>query len=251
MPDVERAAPAHEQIYDHFARLISEGGLTLGQRVPSVREIAREWDVAPGTAHRALGMLRSARLVTAGPRGTFVTAPRRLVPGPQRRLEWTGLPPAERADVVSAAYLERAPAYVRPILGLEPVRADGLCPVIRREEVHYGPGDRPVLLLVEWVHPSYAELCPELAVPEPLPVPGGAVALIAARSGRPPARGREGHEARHPQDDQREIPMLELEPGDPVLGQVWIWYGDDGEPMAYTEMTLPPDLVISVSFAAP
>jgi DNA-binding GntR family transcriptional regulator len=249
MPDIERPVSGYEQIASELKRQIEEGDLTQGQRVPSARELAEDWNVSPGTAARALRLLVTARLVRQDHRGTFVLGGSRAAIGPQARHSLTRFPPAERVVVTAAAYLERAPAYVQPVLGLEPLRADGLCPVIRREEVRYGPDGRPVSLMTEWVPPRYAESCPELSVPEPLPFAGGAIALVEARTGTRAARGRESHEARVPQDDDREMPLLYLSPADPVLGQVWIWYGPDDEPMTYTEMTLPAGRVIETTFS--
>ena len=247
-PELGRAKPAWEQVKDHLAGDIAGGWYTQGQRVPSVRELAAEWGVSPGTANRALDALASARLVTRDRHGTFVARPR-LVAGPQARYRQFRFPPAERTEVVSAGYLEAAPAYVRPVLGLEPVRVDGLCPVIRRQEVRYGLDGRPFLLTSEWVRPEYAEPCPELSDPRrQLPLPGGALALIEARTGEHPARGRFSAEARLPQDDDRELPLLELAVTEPVLGAVWVWYDGNGKALCYTEMTVRPERVIETEW---
>jgi GntR family transcriptional regulator len=249
-PELERAKPAWEQVKDHLAGQIADGWLSQGQRVPSVRELAAEWNVSPGTANRALDALASARLVTRDNRGTFVARPR-LVAGPQARYRQFRFPPAERVEVVAAGYLERCPKYVQPILGLEPVREDGLCAVIRRQEVRYGKDGRPFILTSEWVRPEYAEPCPELSDPRrQLPLPGGALALIEARTDDHPVRGRFSCEARLPQDDGRELPLLELSVTEPVLGAVWVWYGPSPESktLCYTEMTVRPERVIEAEW---
>lgn len=247
MPQLDRAKPAHEQIYDDLTEQITRGALTEGQLVPSARTLAAQWNVSPSTAARALSWLASARLVTQGPRGTFV-APSRVVPGPQLRAVRTRLADPGKVDVRAADYLERAPEYIWPILGLEPVRADGLCPVIRREQVHYSGTGRPAALLVDWIPPRFAEPCPELLEKRPIG-PGGAVRLIEARTKVVIVRGRSGAEARRPKNDGREVPLLRLDPGAGVLGVVWAWFSDS-KTIVYSEMTVPENQVVETAYDA-
>lgn len=250
MPEIHRGKTACEQIHDELSRLIAEGRLTEGQRVPSVRELAEEWNVSPGTADCALRKLAAAKLVTRDHRGTFVAAGR-LVPGPQMRYRMTGQRlPGEQVQVTDAALLEQAPEYVQAILDLDTVPVYDLVPVIRREEVRFDQHSRPVSLQVEWIPPRFAEACPELAMAAPLPFAGGAIALIEARTGTRASRGRESHEARMPLNDGREIPLLGLvlDKTAPVLGQVWVWFDSAGTPICYTELTVMADRVIESEF---
>lgn len=55
MPGVVRA---HEQVAAHYRQRMRRGGLKAGQRLPSVREIARAWSVSTRTAWRAVTLLR-------------------------------------------------------------------------------------------------------------------------------------------------------------------------------------------------
>ncbi|CAM5561806.1 TetR/AcrR family transcriptional regulator C-terminal domain-containing protein (plasmid) [Streptomyces viridifaciens] len=67
--------PPFRRIADEIARRIAEGTLAPGERVPSTRQIAREWGVALATATKALTTLRLEGLVEARPRvGTVVAA---------------------------------------------------------------------------------------------------------------------------------------------------------------------------------
>ncbi|WP_030240455.1 TetR/AcrR family transcriptional regulator C-terminal domain-containing protein [Streptomyces sp. NRRL S-350] len=67
--------PPFRRIADEIARRIAEGALAPGERVPSTRQIAREWGVALATATKALTTLRLEGLVEARPRiGTVVAA---------------------------------------------------------------------------------------------------------------------------------------------------------------------------------
>ncbi|MER7846160.1 TetR/AcrR family transcriptional regulator C-terminal domain-containing protein [Kitasatospora sp. NPDC096077] len=71
-----QSAPPFRRIADEIARRIAEGALAPGERVPSTRQIAREWGVALATATKALTALRLEGLVEARPRvGTVVAAP--------------------------------------------------------------------------------------------------------------------------------------------------------------------------------
>ncbi|MDA2811623.1 TetR/AcrR family transcriptional regulator C-terminal domain-containing protein [Nocardiopsis sp. RSe5-2] len=66
--------PAHRRIADDLRRRIGEGALRPGDRVPSTRQITRDWGVAMATATKALTALRQEGLVHAVPgRGTVVS----------------------------------------------------------------------------------------------------------------------------------------------------------------------------------
>jgi hypothetical protein len=173
------------------------------------------------------------------------------VSGPQARRRQAEWPPGEIIRVTGAAHLERAPSYIWPVLDLDTVR--DMAPVVRREELRSDRSGRPVSLTVEWVHPRYLEACPELAVPETLPFPGGALALIEARTGDHPVRGSESYESRPPQEDREpggsEYLLLQLsQPGASVLGHVVVWYDARDRAMAYAEMTVISERVIRTEF---
>ncbi len=68
--------PPYLRIAGALRRHIAEGELAPGDRVPSTRQLAREWGVALATATKALTMLRLEGLVVARPRaGTVVATP--------------------------------------------------------------------------------------------------------------------------------------------------------------------------------
>jgi len=74
------ALPLYQQIAGQWAELIRNGTLARGERLPSVRALARQHGVAPTTVVQALHWLEDARLVVARPRSGFFVAPRS---GPQ------------------------------------------------------------------------------------------------------------------------------------------------------------------------
>lgn len=63
----------YEQIVAQVTEAIATGALQPGERLPTVRQLADELDIAPGTVARAYGELeRKNRIVTEGARGTRV-----------------------------------------------------------------------------------------------------------------------------------------------------------------------------------
>ncbi|MEV5240338.1 TetR/AcrR family transcriptional regulator C-terminal domain-containing protein [Streptomyces cinnamoneus] len=72
----EKISPPYLRIAAELRQRIADGELTPGDRVPSTRQIAREWNVALATATKVLTTLRQEGLVRAQPRvGTVVAGP--------------------------------------------------------------------------------------------------------------------------------------------------------------------------------
>ncbi|NJC23206.1 DNA-binding transcriptional regulator YhcF (GntR family) [Arthrobacter pigmenti] len=73
--DVESATPPYDQIRSQIASLIAVGSLTPGMRLPTVRNLASDLGVAPGTVGRAYKELETAGLIESRRRnGTVVSA---------------------------------------------------------------------------------------------------------------------------------------------------------------------------------
>ncbi|MGH3897204.1 MAG: GntR family transcriptional regulator [Pseudonocardiaceae bacterium] len=71
--------PAYLQIADALRRRITDGGLTDGAPLPSVRALVDEYGTAQGTVRQAVDQLKSEGLIVARQgRGVFVRRPRRL-----------------------------------------------------------------------------------------------------------------------------------------------------------------------------
>lgn len=67
--------PPYQRIVADITRRITDGELAPGDRVPSARQVAKEWEVALATATKALTALRQEGLVEARPRvGTVVAS---------------------------------------------------------------------------------------------------------------------------------------------------------------------------------
>ncbi|MEU6716150.1 GntR family transcriptional regulator [Nonomuraea sp. NPDC046802] len=70
------AAPPYLRIVSEIKRRIEAGELRAGDRVPSTRQVAEQWGVAPATAAKALNTLRQEGVVVAISRvGTVVAEP--------------------------------------------------------------------------------------------------------------------------------------------------------------------------------
>ena len=75
--DPRSAVPPYEQLRVQLTQLIARGSLAPGDRLPTVRQLAADLALAPGTVQRAYRELESAGLVrTQGRHGTTVAAVR-------------------------------------------------------------------------------------------------------------------------------------------------------------------------------
>jgi DNA-binding GntR family transcriptional regulator len=238
MPVVRDKWP-YLQVADGIAARIASGeeGYRQGDQLPTLQEVAAEWRVSHETAHRAVALLRSRKLVTTVARtGSFVGAPRE-VPGPQQVLSGMRWPAAgTSAIVVSAAELIPAPSYIMPILGIAPYGPGGAAWVIRREQVLPG-----TMLAVSWFPGSFADQVPELLSATPM-IPGEAAEMITLRARRQATRWVMACETRKILDDGREGPLTGFDPGAYVQA-ITCTYGDDQDVIEYDEYILPPGKV--------
>jgi len=182
-----------------------------------------------------------------------VSPPRRMA-GPQQRL--AGDEQAELVEVTAAGMEDAGQEglrYIIPILGLTPVRTDGLTPVFRREQLTRDPDGTPVTLAVSWFETGWAHQVPALASTS-LPVPsfGGVAQAISAQSGWPLAYCGQTWEARDIFDDGREGRLLGLAPGTSVLAQTYTWMAvnSTGETFAveYGELVVVKGRVMETRF---
>lgn len=71
--DTNSPIPPYRQLVDQVLRLVSSARLPVGQRLPTVRQLAGDLGLANGTVARAYRLLEEAGVVeTRGRRGTFV-----------------------------------------------------------------------------------------------------------------------------------------------------------------------------------
>jgi GntR family transcriptional regulator len=246
VPRAQRQKPLHIQVAEHYKKKILSGELVTGDRLPSLRDMAREWDVGFQTAQRAVDYLSKVEgLVRTSPEGTFVNG-HRVTHGPQQRLRSDSYPANQQIQVRAAETIE-APAYIIPILDLQPDDT-GKHWVVRREWVTSDDSGHPFRLSVAWCPWAATLTVPELLATEPLPDPAGEAHLIAERTGQPLTGGDTAMEARKVKDDGRESPLLGLQLGDSILAMVEVW-GIDGSTTCYTEHAIREGWVIEAELA--
>lgn len=72
---LEGKAPIYEQVYGGIAQLISSGRLKPEERLPAVREVAKQLGINPNTVQKAYAQLEQAGLIYSIPaKGSYVAA---------------------------------------------------------------------------------------------------------------------------------------------------------------------------------
>lgn len=88
--DLSGPVPPYEQVRAQISGLIAAGQLLPGSRLPSVRQLAADLGIAPGTVVRAYSELEAAEMIVTRRRGGTFVAVRRSRAGPaavrQRKL---------------------------------------------------------------------------------------------------------------------------------------------------------------------
>lgn len=113
-----KIGPPYARIVADIKRRIAAGELKAGDRVPSTRQLARDWNVALATAAKALNTLAQEGVVHPEPRvGTVVAAPTS-----------PGLPAAPGMSGVSAGPTTLTPATPAPAM---PLSAPGVSSAAR------------------------------------------------------------------------------------------------------------------------
>ena len=112
--------PPYEQVREQVARLVRSGALTVGTQLPSIRQLARDLRLAPGTVARAYAELEREGLVGGrGRQGTRVL--------PASRHDPDGAP-AGLADLAHEYAAQAARAGATPEQAVEAVRQALLLP---------------------------------------------------------------------------------------------------------------------------
>lgn len=118
--DYRDKRPIYEQVVEKLERLIASGGLEPLTKMPSVRSLAMELSVNPGTIQRAYAQLeQDGYLYTVSGRGSFVTAESEWKKSLQSKVlqEWqkitvqardTGLPKKTLEEKLGAIYGEES-----------------------------------------------------------------------------------------------------------------------------------------------
>lgn len=71
---LEGKLPIYEQLYDGIARLVSSGELSPDEKLPAVREVAKQFGINPNTVQKAYAQLEQAGLIYSIPaKGSYVS----------------------------------------------------------------------------------------------------------------------------------------------------------------------------------
>jgi GntR family transcriptional regulator len=242
MPEIERPAPAYEQIADHYRSLIRSGQLAPGEKLPSITEIATEWAVARATAAQAINRLQVERAVHTSTQGTFVSGDGIIsaTPGDRIRMALPHRVGPSESVVVTAAEIVIPPDYVNDLLNIAPGTQ-----VIRREEITSLRG-RPVMLSVDWI-PADSTLT-ALGVLDAKPLDGGLAHVLETTAHRHITRGQDHLQGRAA--DAREAAALQIVTGSPILAGVHIW-SDSDDVILYGEWVMPSDRVVTYTYDVP
>jgi DNA-binding GntR family transcriptional regulator len=228
----------YEEIAAHYRRLIQDGELSPGDRLPSLRNVCDEFSVAVATANRAFQMLKTEGLTDATSEGTVVAEqPNVAVTGVARlrRLKRTGksLAPGETTTNRWAGLLSVADPEIAKLLGLEPHDE-----VVMRRRVHRRDG-RPPTLELSCIHMRALIDVPELRQPEPFKRLWHEV--YTERTGREVTKSPERRTARLISNDELNALGITLPPESAaaVLVVVNVFHDEAGA-IEYWEDVYPP-----------
>lgn len=230
--------PIYIQIADQLREQICEGVYAPGEKLPSMAELARRWEVSHQTVANAVKVLRGEALITS--RGSAgVWASERTISESAQDLAATeagaSASAADEVHIVSAGVVT-CPAYVGDILGIDAEAGNGR--VSRREAVAHRRGV-PYRLSVSWAAPWAYGAAPALLEPRLI----NGLRAIAQGSGVKATQERWYTEARTA--DEREARHLGIAVGTPVLALASVWSAEDGTPVEYREAVVGAGEVVS------
>src|SRR5438876_1231959 len=81
----------YEQVAERISRLIDEGTLRPGERIPSVRKLCLQQEVSMTTALQAYRLLESRGLIEARPQSGYYVRVRRWTPPPEPEMSMPDL----------------------------------------------------------------------------------------------------------------------------------------------------------------
>lgn len=71
---LEGKLPIYEQLFNGISRLISSGGMKPDERLPAVREVAKQFGINPNTVQKAYAQLEQSGLIYSIPaKGSYVS----------------------------------------------------------------------------------------------------------------------------------------------------------------------------------
>lgn len=245
-PKLNRPDPPYMQIVNHFRAKILAGELREGDKVPTGRQIAQDWNVAIATATKVITTLSSEGLVNATPgKGTVVAlrAAEGLAPAPLDRIrsirQGGRIYPANAYAKIISAEVVTAPEHVADALGIAHEAQ-----VIRRHRVTYQDDDLPVSASTSWFNSTLADRAPQLLIQER--IIKGTMGYIEDVTGRTLQAGRDQLAATAATPQAAED--LGVLVGSPVLARWLVVYDSDGNVVEFGESVMRPDRRVSYDY---
>ena len=234
-PPTRRTA---KEIADQYRRLIQDGTLAPGEKLPSRRKITEETGAASGTIDQAFKMLSAEGLLETSSTGTFVSAHSNVaVTGVARlgRRERTGelRAPNETSSNHWSGLRSVADPVIAKLLDLEPHDE-----VVIRRRVHHREG-APSTVDSSFIHVRALGTVPEML--DEGPSERWWQDLYKERTGRHITKSPERRTARLISNDELSALGIDLPPESAasVLVVVNVFHDDDG-PLEVWEDVYPP-----------
>ncbi|MEV5131048.1 GntR family transcriptional regulator [Streptomyces sp. NPDC053705] len=231
MPKIRESKHPYLQISEHYRKKILDGTLAPGSRVPSLREIAKDWSVSPVTASKAMTHLQAEGYVTVGGKGlaTTVRDPKEVSRNGKDRaiaVRRTGriYTPGEYARITSAEVVP-APDDIASALGLAGAEPSA----IRRVRITYGADHQPVSASVSWYDSALAESAPKLLEAER--IVEGSWGYVEKQTGQLATRGQDQITTRLATEEDAVLLGLEL-PAAVKVSTTTLWT-EDGTVVEY------------------
>lgn len=230
---LERTPPYLQVVATLKAKIVS-GELKHGDTLPSVRDLAAQYEISTATAQKVHRTLKAEGLAEAKQgSATTVSTRRTLHRTAADRLESALSTGRIYADgeyaVITSAALAEPPEWVAGLLGTESSQA------VRRERVTHSADDQPVSASVSWFSADLAETVPVLLVRDR--IVGGTPSAIEAATGRRAVATEEATTAASATEEQ--AALLGVTTGAPVLLSRNVYVDAQGDTIEVGESVAP------------
>lgn len=230
---LERTPPYLQVVTALKAKIVS-GELKHGDALPSVRELAAEYEISTATAqkvHRTLKAegLAEARQGSATTVSTHRTLHRTAADRLESALNTGRIYTDGEYAVITSASLAEPPEWVADLLGTE----GG--PALRRERITHNRDAQPVSASTSWFTADLAETVPALLNRER--IVGGTPSAIEAATGRRAVATEEATTAAAATEEHASL--LGVAVGDPVLLSRNVYVDAQGDTIEVGESVAP------------
>ncbi|MFC9056322.1 GntR family transcriptional regulator [Streptomyces anthocyanicus] len=230
---LERTPPYLQVVAALKAKIVS-GELKHGDTLPSVRDLAAQYEISTATAQKVHRTLKAEGLAEAKQgSATTVSTRRTLHRTAADRLESALSTGRIYADgeyaVITSAALAEPPEWVADLLGTESGQA------VRRERVTHSADDQPVSASISWFTSDLAETVPALLVRDR--IIGGTPSAIEAATGRRAVATEEATTAAAATEEQASL--LGVAAGAPVLLSRNVYVDAQGDTIEVGESVAP------------